>query len=257
MPPTWEECDDPQELLRRSRQHLKQERFRWLAAEYVERMRYRGYYCEEIGEFWTKGFVAWVRDQGPLPIDAHDPGGDFDYTTYRPRSDADIAKDLIVHRIHTRDWAQLAFDSWTILVDEATRYEPMISETHKPKSKTKLANLKVQEKARYQAWRESLDVRLLAIKEAFCNSFRDVAGDPFHPVIYDPRWRTDTVMALARGIHAEAAFDRMPILADALEEAGCDHPAILQHCRSQQQHTRGCWVIAELFEDQWDSIALI
>ncbi len=92
----------------------------------------------------------------------------------------------------------------------------------------------------------------MSIKEAFCNSFRDVAGNPFEPVVFDPRWHTDTVMALARGIHAEAAFDRLPILADAMEEGGCNHPTILSHCRNQQHHVRGCWVISELFEDQWE-----
>jgi hypothetical protein len=39
------------------------------------------------------------------------------------------------------------------------------------------------------------------------------------------------------------AFDRLPILADALEEAGCDEPALLAHCRSDGPHVRGCWAV--------------
>ena len=72
---------------------------------------------------------------------------------------------------------------------------------------------------------------------------RDIFGNPFRPITLDPRWQTETVVALATGIYAERAFDRMPILADALEEAGCDHADILNHCRGDGPHVRGCWVV--------------
>jgi hypothetical protein len=71
----------------------------------------------------------------------------------------------------------------------------------------------------------------------------DVAGNPFRPATTDPSWLTSTVVALARGIDDERAFDRLPILADALQDAGCDHPDILTHCRSDGPHVRGCWVV--------------
>ena len=48
----------------------------------------------------------------------------------------------------------------------------------------------------------------------------------------DPSWFTTDVVALARGIAAEQAFDRLPILADALQDAGCADEAVLAHCRS-------------------------
>jgi hypothetical protein len=64
------------------------------------------------------------------------------------------------------------------------------------------------------------------------------------PVPFDPTWCTSDVLLLARGIYEERAFDRMPILADALQEAGCDNPDILSHCRdAMQPHVRGCWVV--------------
>ncbi len=72
---------------------------------------------------------------------------------------------------------------------------------------------------------------------------RDIFGNPFHPAILEPRWLTETVLALAAGIYAGRAFDRMPILADALEDAGCDHADILTHCRGEGPHVRGCWVV--------------
>ncbi len=72
---------------------------------------------------------------------------------------------------------------------------------------------------------------------------RDIVGNPFRPEAFDPAWRSETVVALASGIYAERAFDRMPILADALEEAGCDSADILSHCRGPGPHVRGCWVV--------------
>jgi hypothetical protein len=72
---------------------------------------------------------------------------------------------------------------------------------------------------------------------------RDIFGNPFRPVAPDPRWLTSTAVALADGIYADRAFDRLPILADALEEAGCDDADVLAHCRSDGPHARGCWVV--------------
>ena len=54
---------------------------------------------------------------------------------------------------------------------------------------------------------------------------------------------TDTVCGLAETIHQLQAFDRLPILADALEEAGITDVALLAHCRSEQPHIRGCWAL--------------
>lgn len=59
-----------------------------------------------------------------------------------------------------------------------------------------------------------------------------------------PSWLTSDVLALARGIYAEDAFDRLPILADALQDAGCDTDDVLHHCRDPHRvHVRGCWVV--------------
>jgi len=56
-------------------------------------------------------------------------------------------------------------------------------------------------------------------------------------------WLTETVVTLAAGIVADCAFDRLPILADALEEAGCDDGEMLNHLRGNRPHKRGCWVV--------------
>jgi hypothetical protein len=73
---------------------------------------------------------------------------------------------------------------------------------------------------------------------------RDIFGNPFRPTTFDPAWRTSDVTFLASGIYAQKAFDRMPILADALQDAGCDSADILNHCRDTSlAHVRGCWAL--------------
>jgi hypothetical protein len=72
---------------------------------------------------------------------------------------------------------------------------------------------------------------------------RDIFGNPFRPVTADPKWLTSTVISLAGGIYDDRAFDRLPILADALQDAGCEDAEILCHCRSEGVHVRGCWVV--------------
>jgi hypothetical protein len=72
---------------------------------------------------------------------------------------------------------------------------------------------------------------------------RDIFGNPFRPVDFSA-WRTDTAVALARQMYESRDFGAMPILADALQEAGCDNAAVLNHCRdAPQTHFRGCWVV--------------
>ncbi|HJZ55412.1 MAG TPA: hypothetical protein VKE74_10660, partial [Gemmataceae bacterium] len=65
----------------------------------------------------------------------------------------------------------------------------------------------------------------------------------FRPVAVDPSWLASTVVTLAGGIDADRAFDRLPILADALQDAGCDNTDILNHCLGPGPHVRGCWVV--------------
>jgi hypothetical protein len=75
------------------------------------------------------------------------------------------------------------------------------------------------------------------------DALRCIFGNPFRPVASDPSWLTSDVLALAEGIYQERAFDRLPILADALQDAGCDNADVLTHCRQPGEHVRGCWVV--------------
>jgi len=72
----------------------------------------------------------------------------------------------------------------------------------------------------------------------------EVHGNPCRYVPFDPAWRTDTAIQLARQMYDSRDFRLMPILADALQDAECDNAEILNHCRDEnQRHVRGCWVV--------------
>jgi hypothetical protein len=73
---------------------------------------------------------------------------------------------------------------------------------------------------------------------------REVHGNPYRRTPFNARWRTDTALSLARTMYELREFSGMPILADALQDAGCDEQAILDHCRGPiDNHVRGCWVL--------------
>ena len=79
---------------------------------------------------------------------------------------------------------------------------------------------------------------------------RELLGPlPFRSVLFSSSvlsWNDGTIRKLAEAIYEGLAFDRLPILADALEEAGCQDANILGHCRSGNEHVRGCWVVDAL-----------
>ena len=75
---------------------------------------------------------------------------------------------------------------------------------------------------------------------------RCMFGNPFRPVFLDSAWLTPNVVSLAQTIYDNRAFERMPILGDAIEETGCGNTNAIDHCRSQTEHVRGCWVVDAL-----------
>jgi hypothetical protein len=80
----------------------------------------------------------------------------------------------------------------------------------------------------------------------YADLLREVFGNPFRLVAVEPdrlRWNHGSVPALARRIYGEGAFHDLPILADALEDAGCDNADLLAHCRGGGPHVRGCWAL--------------
>ena len=85
-----------------------------------------------------------------------------------------------------------------------------------------------------------------AIEAEYPVVLREVVGNPFRPVSAASgwlHWRERTIPKLAQAIYDQRAFDRLPVLADALDEAGCTNADILTHCRGPGPHVKGCWVV--------------
>jgi hypothetical protein len=94
-------------------------------------------------------------------------------------------------------------------------------------------------------------------RRQICDLVREIIGNPFRPWKVVPDFLgggvvqpdgktvrlTDAARRLAEGIRADQAFDRLPILADALEEAGVTDAEMLAHCRREGGHVRGCWAL--------------
>jgi hypothetical protein len=92
------------------------------------------------------------------------------------------------------------------------------------------------------AWRDAH--RMESAKQS--DLIRNIFGNPFRPVTIAPailHWNDSTVIKLAQAIYDASAFERMAILGDALEEAGCTAADVLNHCRQPGPHTKGCWVV--------------
>jgi hypothetical protein len=86
--------------------------------------------------------------------------------------------------------------------------------------------------------------------ELMIHLIRDIFRNLFSPVSVNPAWQTPTVLALAQAAYEERTllpgtldFARLAVLADALEEAGCDNADILNHLREKGPHVRGCWAL--------------
>jgi hypothetical protein len=85
-----------------------------------------------------------------------------------------------------------------------------------------------------------------ATSKAQSATLRCIFGNPFRPVALDPAWlawNNGAVRKVAQAIYDGRCFADLPILADALEDAGCSDSTILAHCRSGGEHVRGCWVV--------------
>src|SRR5262249_19119703 len=75
-----------------------------------------------------------------------------------------------------------------------------------------------------------------------CQLLREIVG-PFRIVRLDRSWQTATTIAIAQTIYDSQDYTAMPILADAIEDAGCDDADILSHLRGPRPHARGCWLV--------------
>lgn len=100
--------------------------------------------------------------------------------------------------------------------------------------------------ARPSAFAAAQGVLDAVVPDVAIHAIREVIGNPFRPISLNPAWLTwhDGLLAsMAQKMYDSRNFTDMPILADALEEAGCTDPDILNHCRQPAEHVRGCWLL--------------
>jgi hypothetical protein len=105
--------------------------------------------------------------------------------------------------------------------------------TQRNESMTGSASLALSDKPNVRLWQAQI--------------IRDIFGNPSRPTPYllpaVLAWNDATVRRIAEGIYEGRAFERLPILADALLDAGCDNEELIAHCRSAGPHVRGCWAV--------------
>ncbi len=93
-------------------------------------------------------------------------------------------------------------------------------------------------------WEAAWNATFFAARTHQAELVRDIFPPPGYAPRLDPDWRTSTVVALASQMDASGDFSAVPILADALQDAGCADDVMLDRCRAPSQvHCRGNWVV--------------
>jgi len=175
---------------------------------------------------------------------------------------------LFASGICRRHQKQMAISGLSERLDAVERYADglisleeltAVSQRHTTPSHFYLRANRVQQHARHVLWRltqyhepmfttvtvalQGFSAKKKAIQRGRTRLLREIFGNPFRPIAVDPSWLTPTVLQFANHIYDDRDFAQMPILADALQDAGCEDTELLAHCRGPGPHVRGCWVV--------------
>ncbi len=240
----WLVCVDPLKFGEYGRDRFDPMRFRWLVTDWGMRI-YNLLGWE--GRQWFDAFLSWTAGEGEDPKTLTFESDPFDFFPGRLGPPPEWSEWVEQFNAALRD--DNFIEAAVSAAQAAAFYFPQLddrvdfSQSHRGRS----ARKRKEEVEKRAAFLKKLDVERAAYPERvhreFCNQFRDVAGNPFRPIVADPEWLTPTVQAIAASIYEDRAFDRLPILADAFEEAGCTNADVLLHCRKPGEHVRGCWVV--------------
>jgi hypothetical protein len=132
---------------------------------------------------------------------------------------------------------------WHLLTDEHSRRAIEVAERHADGQATDSEFTAAQGADTFMSAKRAADAFMSAKQAALLH---DIFGNPFCPVALDLSWLTwhdGLIVSMARQMYDSRDFTDMPILADALEEAGCSDQDILGHCRGPGPHVLGCWVV--------------
>lgn len=98
-------------------------------------------------------------------------------------------------------------------------------------------------------WHKTWTAAFASARAVQAEYIRDIFPPPQYIPTRDPRWITSTVLALARQMDESGDFSTVPILADALQDAGCEDDRLLSSCRtSRNNHVRGNWIVDLILE---------
>lgn len=209
----WLACNEPTALAKYGLDRFNLQGFRWLAVDMGRRIRH--FFDDEERRVFD-AFEAWVSGTGPhlSLLKLPDRLVPIDYPF--PRTSSVRA---FVSNLETDNPIWAAFCASECLKYPDSPYGPPGEND--------------------AGWKANS----MLVEREFCSAFRDIVGNPFRPVAFESAWLTSTVLGIAQGIHDDRAFDRLPILADALQDADCENDDILSHCRGDGPHVRGCWVV--------------
>jgi hypothetical protein len=237
----WLTRTDPLWLVEEGGMPPDSPRFRWLAIEWGKRLRD---HLDVEDRLWFDAYLAWAEGTGGYPKPYYDTG--FDYSE---RRDAPSQWQIDAQRFMECLKAGRLIESAAYAAESVAEKGPSFVEQinfdhdHRGRSvRKRLAEEAIRE-ARLEKWEAECEEMSERVRAEFCAHYRDVLGSPFQLISFDPDWQTPTVLALAQGIFADRSFDRLPILADAFQDAGCESVPILNHCRGPGPHIRGCWVV--------------
>jgi hypothetical protein len=215
-------------------------------------------HCKKLVEF---GARAWRKELAELSLDS-------------PREAVELAEQ-VADGARVRDALQVASDAAFALSQAAGDYAACYVESWGRFDSKLMAAGDAAEGAHYASLPSAnVDVAALSLSRAIaylkskrfgeanqdgdpdeqaaqCELLRDIFGTPFrkHSRV-KKAWLTDTVLSLARQMYESRDFSAMPILADALQDAGCENADILEHCRGLGPHVRGCWVVDLILEKE-------
>jgi hypothetical protein len=212
----WLSCDDPEMMLRYMLGKTGDRKFRLFA-------------CACVRRIWH--LLRDERSRSAIYMAEHyadRPGGHSQLL--RSRTDAHLAEQYFDHLSRRGESREYDGARWAARAAEAT-----VQDTG-------------WDVARNAAWSAAHAVNVEAPQEqkAQCELLRDAFGNPFRLETFELSWmlwRDRCIERVAQTIYEERRFEELPILADALEEAGCENETILWHCRLPAEHARGCWVL--------------
>jgi hypothetical protein len=234
----WLACDDPTPLLEELKGRASRRKMRLFACAC----------CNRLEVLLTDGANRTAIDLAMRYADGGASEEELEQTSQRVRQAAVVAiASLAYERCGSQEaFEQLPAQAGSDLIQEAANACPVGNALGALGNATwpKLGN--ASGAARY-----AVQAILLTTGPAAAQQDRlaqrvlvaDIFGNPFRPVVFSPEWRTDTALTLARQMYESREFGAMPILADALQDAGCDNDDILEHCRGDGPHVRGYWVV--------------